>query len=55
MSATTKDIVSANDLMDGSVVYLTANGTWSRAIRDAALAESKTAADALLEIANNQP
>lgn len=41
-------IVSANDLMEGDVVYLTARNTWSRNIADAAIARDQAAADALL-------
>lgn len=55
MSKPTKYVVSANDLFDGDVVYLTSNGTWTRALNDAAVAGNDVAADALLEIANRQP
>ncbi|MEM9356601.1 MAG: DUF2849 domain-containing protein [Pseudomonadota bacterium] len=48
-------VVSANDLFDGEVVYLTENGTWSRALCDAAIADKDEAAAALIEIANRQP
>ncbi len=48
-------VVSANDLFDGEVVYLTENGTWSRALSDAAMADKDEAAAALIEIANRQP
>lgn len=41
-------IVSANDLMDGDVVYLTPQGTWSRQITDSAVAQDEPAADVLL-------
>lgn len=41
-------IVSANDLMDGDVVYLTGRETWSRKISEAAIAHDLEAADALL-------
>lgn len=41
-------IVSANDLMDGDVVYLTAQDTWSRLITEAAIAQDEAAADTLL-------
>ncbi|MEM1306896.1 MAG: DUF2849 domain-containing protein [Pseudomonadota bacterium] len=40
-------IVSANDLMTGAVVYATAHG-WSHAISDAAVAHDAATADALL-------
>ncbi|MEO1276748.1 MAG: DUF2849 domain-containing protein [Pseudomonadota bacterium] len=45
-------IVSANDLMDGDVVYLAADARWSRDLSDAAVAETPEAAAALLERAN---
>lgn len=41
-------IVSANDLMEGDVVYLTSRNTWSRKISEAAVAHDQEAADALL-------
>lgn len=41
-------IVSANDLMDGDVVYLSTLNTWSRLITEAAIAQDQAAADALL-------
>lgn len=45
-------IVSANDLMDGDVVYLDPAGQWSRSLDDAAVAETSEDATALLERAN---
>ncbi len=41
-------VVSANDLYDGAVVYLTADGGWSRLIGEAAIARSPDDAQALL-------
>lgn len=41
-------IVSANDLMDGDVVYLTEQFEWSRQITTAAIANDEAAADSLL-------
>ncbi len=41
-------IVTANDLRSGAVVYLTADGTWSRALRDAELLADPEAASARL-------
>lgn len=41
-------IVSANDLMDGDVVYLTERNTWSRKISEASVAQDQESADALL-------
>lgn len=40
--------VTANRLADGIVVYLTANAEWSESLQDAAVAEGKEAAEALL-------
>ena len=40
--------VTANRLADGIVVYLTADGGWSVSLQDAAVAEGKEAAEALL-------
>ncbi|MEM6666070.1 MAG: DUF2849 domain-containing protein [Pseudomonadota bacterium] len=45
-------IVSANDLLDGDVVYLRADGLWSRILREAAVARTREAADALLVLAD---
>ena len=41
-------IVTANELLSGRVVYLTADGTWSHDPREAAFAESAHDAEALL-------
>jgi hypothetical protein len=41
-------IVSANDLMIGDVVYLTAAGRWTRDLAQAAVATDAEAAEALL-------
>jgi len=40
--------VTANRLNDGIVVYLTAGGRWSESLQEAAVAEGKEAAEALL-------
>jgi len=40
--------VTANRLLDGVVVYLTATDEWSESLQDAEVAEGKEAADALL-------
>lgn len=40
--------VTANRLADGIVVYLTANAEWSESLQDAAVAEGKEDAEALL-------
>ena len=41
-------VVTANRLGDGLVVFLTTDGGWSENIDDARIAEGKEAADALL-------
>ncbi|KJE36430.1 hypothetical protein UF64_04610 [Thalassospira sp. HJ] len=41
-------VVTANRLDDGLVVFLTSDGSWSENINDARTAEGKEAADALL-------
>ncbi len=48
-------IVSANDLMDGDVVYLDAGGAWTRRLSEAAVAETPEASEVLLERAAAQP
>ena len=48
-------IVTANDLLEGDVVYFTASGGWSRDHGDAALAETPEAAEALLSRASAFP
>ena len=46
-------VVIANALHDGFVVFLTANGTWSGSIADAAVAATPEAADEFLERARD--
>ena len=41
-------VVTANRLEDGLVVFLTSDGSWSENINDARTAEDKEAANALL-------
>lgn len=48
-------IVSANDLMVGDVVYLTADGGWTRRLEEAAVALDAAAAADLLTRAKGQP
>ena len=48
-------IISANDLMDGDVVYLDADGGWTRALSNAALITDKERAKTLLAEAKRQP
>ncbi len=43
--------VTANDLLEGDVVYLTAAHGWSRALMDAAIAGSNEEAERLLAVA----
>ena len=47
-------IVSANDLLEGDVVYLDAAGGWTRDLSQAVVAPTQEAADALLA-RGNQP
>jgi hypothetical protein len=42
--------VTGNDLLDGDVIYLTAQGTWSRYIGAAATATDADAAEVLLAL-----
>ncbi|MCB9930903.1 MAG: DUF2849 domain-containing protein [Alphaproteobacteria bacterium] len=53
--APTRQAVTANDLLSGDVVYLTARLHWSRSLGDAALADSDAEADCLLAAAKAQP
>jgi hypothetical protein len=48
-------IVSANDLLEGDVVWLTPDHGWSRDLRAAAVAQAPDAAEALLSAAEAQP
>ena len=48
-------IVSANDLLSGRVVYLTAEGAWSPDIADASVAPDPAAASALLAAGERDP
>lgn len=41
-------IVSANDLMEGDVVYFAREGGWTRSLAEAAVAETEARAEALL-------
>ena len=47
-------IVSANDLLDGDVVYLEPGGSWTRHLSEAAVAKDEGAADRLLAL-GDQP
>ncbi|WP_316014969.1 DUF2849 domain-containing protein [Roseobacter sp. HKCCA0434] len=46
--AFTPKIVTANDLMMGDVIYLTADGSWSRRHADALVAQTQEEAEELL-------
>ncbi len=48
-------IVTANNLMDGDVVYLTEDGEWSRRLSEATIALTDQQAKALLAEAQAQP
>lgn len=48
-------IATANDLLEGDVVYLTAEGGWSREIGDSAVAVNAEAAAELLARAQSCP
>ncbi|TVP72023.1 MAG: DUF2849 domain-containing protein [Rhodobacteraceae bacterium] len=50
----TPSVVTANDLFEGDVIYLTDAGTWSRLHAEAALFTDPQAADAALEQASAQ-
>ena len=47
-------IVTANDLFEGDVVYLTEDGGWTRLHSDAAVAQTPEDAERLLDVANRQ-
>lgn len=45
----TPKVVTANDLLEGDVVYLAEGGGWTRSLRQALLLEDETAAKFCLE------
>ena len=47
-------VVTANDLLEGDVIYLTASGDWSRRHEEAELFADETAANEALAEAANQ-
>ena len=51
----TPKIVTANDLLEGDVVYLTADDRWSRLHHEAELIEDEAVADDRLLFAISQP
>ncbi|MEO1198269.1 MAG: DUF2849 domain-containing protein [Pseudomonadota bacterium] len=48
-------IATANDLLEGDVVYFTQEGTWSRRHSDAEVAQTESAAALLLARAQGHP
>lgn len=46
--------ITANRLIDGFVIYLTADGSWSERLADAAIADGKDAGAELLAVAESQ-
>lgn len=48
-------IVSANHLLEGDVIYLTREGGWTRHLAEAAVATDPEDAAALLALAETQP
>ncbi len=45
--------VTANNLVDGAVVFLCSDGAWSRRLADAAVADSDAASERLMQAAHN--
>ncbi len=52
--AFTPKMVTANDLLEGDVIYLTADNKWSRLLSDAHVFTVETEANAALELAVGQ-
>ena len=50
----TPKVVTANDLLDGEVVWLTEDGHWSRSIHEAELIDDKAHATIRLLLAQSQ-
>ena len=48
-------VATANDLLEGDVVYFTDQGDWTREHGEAAVAETEDAAEALLKAASKFP
>lgn len=55
MKPSNMQVISANDLLSGDVVYLDASGAWTRALAGAVLIADGQEADALLREAKAQP
>lgn len=47
-------IITANDLFEGDVIYLTQTGSWSRDIADAHIANSPEQVETMLETTKSQ-
>jgi len=47
----TPKVVTANDLLDGDVIYWTAQAVWVRTLKEASLFETQETADAALALA----
>lgn len=52
--AFTPKVVTANDLLEGDVIYLTSSGDWSRVHDEAELFEDENSAKAALLLAQGQ-
>jgi hypothetical protein len=52
--AHTLQIVTANDLLDGDVIFMTAEGGWGRDLADAAILATAEQAEQLLALATSQ-
>ncbi len=53
--AFTPKVVTANDLLEGDVIYLTTSGNWTRDLRDAELITDEAEAQLRLLDAQSQP
>lgn len=51
----TPKVVTANALLEGDVIYLTANDDWSRALSEAEVIEEEAHGDLRLLFAQSQP
>ena len=52
--AFTTKVITANDLLEGDVIYLTKTGEWTRALEEAHPAVSQEQANTMLEVADAQ-
>jgi len=50
----TAQIITANDLFEGDVIYLTQKGSWSRDIAEAHIAHSPEQVETMLDVASGQ-